>query len=71
MHFTQLSLFSALALSVAAVPFSASHKVHEKRDVTSHVWIKRDRLDASTKLPVRIGMTQRNLENGHDLLMEV
>ncbi|CAG8984083.1 hypothetical protein HYALB_00003025 [Hymenoscyphus albidus] len=71
MFFSRGSLLGAFVLSVAAVPFPGTHNVHEKRDVTSHVWIKRDRLDASAKIPVRIGMTQRNLEKGHNLLMEV
>ncbi len=58
-------------MEAAAVPFPSSHAVHERRDYVPKTWIKRDRLDASAKLPVRISMTQSNLERGHDLLMEV
>lgn len=71
MHFSNLAIFGTLAAQVAAVPLQASHVVHERRDFTPKAWVKRDRLDARAKLPVRIGMTQRNLDKGHDLLMEV
>lgn len=71
MHFSNLILLGAITAQAAAVPFQASHVVHERRDIVPKAWIKRDRLEASAKLPVRIGMTQRNLDRGHDLLMEV
>jgi tripeptidyl-peptidase-1 len=67
----QIGLISALALGVIALPAPESHVVHERRDFRSHAWVKRDRIDSSIVIPVRIGMTQSNLENGHDLLMEV
>jgi tripeptidyl-peptidase-1 len=70
MHFSKLTALGALAASVAAVPFT-NHVVHEKRDAVPRSWVKRDRLDARAELPVRIGMTQRNLDRGHDMLMEV
>ncbi|TAQ88300.1 hypothetical protein B7494_g3398 [Chlorociboria aeruginascens] len=53
----------------AAVP--ESHVVHEKRDVTTSIWVKRERIAADVLLPMRIGLTQRNLEQGYDLLMDV
>ena len=71
MHFSNFAIFGALAAQAAAVPFQASHIVHERRGYISKAWFKRDRLDARAELPVRIGMTQRNLDTGHDLLMEV
>jgi len=71
MHFFSLSVLSAFAAQVVAVPHPASHVVHERRDSTPKAWIKRDRLAATVELPVRIGMTQSNLDKGHDLLMEV
>lgn len=71
MHIFALSILSALAAQVVAVPHPANHLVHERRDTTPKTWIKRDRLDATVELPVRIGMTQSNLDRGHDLLMEV
>jgi tripeptidyl-peptidase-1 len=71
MHFTQLGFLSALALQVVALPAPESHVVHERREVQSQAWVKRDIIDPALVVPVRIGMTQSNLENGHDLLMEV
>jgi len=71
MQFFTLSVLGILAAQVAAVPRPGNHVVHERRDAVPKSWIKRDRLDADAELPVRIGMTQSNLERGHELLMEV
>jgi tripeptidyl-peptidase-1 len=71
MQLLQFAVLGALAAKVAAVPFPASHVLHERRDHAPKAWIKRDRVDGSASLPVRIGMTQSNLDKGHDLLMEV
>lgn len=71
MHFSSLAILGAIAAQAAAVPFQSSHIVHERRDFVPKAWAKRDRLEASAELPVRIGMTQRNLDKGHDFLMEV
>jgi tripeptidyl-peptidase-1 len=71
MHFFALSILGALATQAAAVPHAANHVVHERRDAIPKSWIKRDRIDANVELPVRIGMTQSNLDKGHELLMEV
>ena len=61
----------ALATSIAAVPAPFSrHELHEKRTVTSQ-WEKRDRLHGKVKLPMRIGLTQSNLDKGHEYLMSV
>ncbi|PMD36236.1 subtilisin-like protein [Hyaloscypha variabilis F] len=71
MHFFALSILGALATQAAAVPHAVNHVVHERRDAIPKSWIKRDRIDANVELPVRIGMTQSNLDKGHELLMEV
>jgi tripeptidyl-peptidase-1 len=71
MHFLKFAVVGAFAIGVASVPFPASHVVHERRDHIPKAWMKRDRLDAAAQLPVRIGMTQKNLDKGYDLLMEV
>jgi tripeptidyl-peptidase-1 len=71
MHFSNFAIFGALAAQAAAVPFQTSHVVHERRGYILKAWVKRNKLDARAELPVRIGMTQRNLDKGHDLLMEV
>jgi tripeptidyl-peptidase-1 len=64
----------ALLLSVksAALPSVASNLVvHEKRHAPPTRWLKRDRIPRNSILPVRIGLTQSNLEKGHDFLMDV
>jgi tripeptidyl-peptidase-1 len=55
-----------------AIPNPGSNLVlHEKRHAPPTRWIKRDRIPRSAILPVRIGLTQNNLEKGHDFLMDV
>ncbi|KAK8009372.1 hypothetical protein PG991_011923 [Apiospora marii] len=53
-----------------AVP--ETHVQHERRTVEqSRRWVKLKRADAQATLPMRIGLTQHNLEKGHDLLMDI
>ncbi|KAG9242153.1 peptidase S8/S53 domain-containing protein [Calycina marina] len=60
-----------VALCVAA-PAPSSYVVHEKRETQLDKWIKRDsKLNKDSIVPVSIGLTQRNLDNGHDFLMDV
>ena len=70
MHLFGVLLFLAAALRAAAAPTS-SRVLHEKRQFAPLHWEKRDRVDATIVLPVRIGLTQRNLDLGPDLLNEV
>ena len=50
----------------------ASYVRHEQRDVQhDHLWEKREKAPADVRMPVRIALTQRNLESGHDMLMDV
>jgi tripeptidyl-peptidase I len=69
MHFLQFTLVGALASQATAIPFT-NHVVHERRDYVPKSWINKGGLDGAAELPVRIGMTQSNLDKGHDLLME-
>jgi tripeptidyl-peptidase-1 len=74
-----MKITSALLVSLAATASAAPHPVtignpvvHEKRDLGSNSrWVKRDALDADTRLPVRIALKQRNLDKGMDYLLEV
>lgn len=79
MHF---SYFTSVVLIVpgiiaAALPSSdllstrSSLVSHEKRHAPRTRWVKRDRIASTTLLPVRIGLSQGNLEKGHDFLMDV
>jgi tripeptidyl-peptidase-1 len=71
MHFVHFAVVGALAVGVTGVPFPAKNVVHERRDHMPKAWVRRDRLDSAAGLPVRIGLTQQNLDKGYDLLMEV
>ena len=62
-----LSLFSI----ATSLPAPASHVVHEERDDIPHRWIKLDRVSKRAKLPVRIGLTQSNLDDAHEHLLSV
>ncbi|KAJ5171688.1 hypothetical protein N7492_004281 [Penicillium capsulatum] len=67
---SSILLLGAAAAGTLAVP--ASHyEMHERRDVIPTSWTQGKKLDGSTILPVRIGLTQSNLDYGHDLLMEM
>jgi tripeptidyl-peptidase-1 len=49
-----------------------SHKLHERHlPGLSKSWVKRSKVYESHVLPMRIGLKQRNLEAGHDKLMEL
>lgn len=68
---TSILLLGAAAVGAIAVPAPHSYELHEKREFVPTSWIEGKRLDGSTSLPVRIGLTQSNLDHGHDLLMEM
>jgi tripeptidyl-peptidase-1 len=65
-----LNTVALLAATAAAVPTPATHVLHERR-AESHSWVKVNRVHEDVKLPMRIGLTQRNLEKGHEYLMKV
>jgi tripeptidyl-peptidase-1 len=68
----KLALLNVLSATAALASQVADHVLHEKRDASSdHHWVKRDRLSPTDPLPMRIGLAQRNLHLGHDLLMDV
>ncbi|KAI5298711.1 hypothetical protein KEM55_003035, partial [Ascosphaera atra] len=67
----KLSLL-ALAVAAAAVPHpGVEHVVHERRDELPSQWRYAGRANPSAKIPVRIGLTQSNLENAEKYLLEV
>ena len=65
----QSFLLAALATISAAAPFSPPTVVHEKR--TSPFNGRTTRVHGDAVVPVRIGLTQSNLDKGYDYLMEV
>ena len=70
MRLLSVAVVLALVAEGFAAPSVATHSIHEKRAPT-HKWTKRNRVSARTTLPVRIGLSQNNLDRGDDLLMEV
>ncbi|KNG91684.1 putative protease S8 tripeptidyl peptidase I [Aspergillus nomiae NRRL 13137] len=67
---SHLSFCSGLLLGLSALS-AATSVVHERREVTSSNWVKRARVSPSDTHVVRIGLAQSNLEEAHDLLMDV
>ncbi|KAI2789280.1 Tripeptidyl-peptidase sed1 [Penicillium oxalicum] len=64
-------LLLAAATAVMAMPAPHEYEVHERRDQVPASWTDSKKLDGSVMLPVRIGLTQSNLDQGHNLLMEM
>lgn len=66
---------SVVSLAIAAIanaaPSSVKHVVHEKRNAPPSDWVKGSRLEGSAIVPMRIGLTQTNLDNGYEYLMEL
>lgn len=66
-------VYVALAIAVLsdAAPAPIKHVLHEKRERHALDWVKADRVEADAVLPIRIGLTQNNLDKGYEYLMEV
>lgn len=71
----QVTVLAAIvALSNAApapAPVQVRHILHEKRTTTPSDWIKGSRIEADAVLPMKIGLTQNNLDRGEELLREM
>lgn len=67
----KLSVVAAVAALVNAAPAPIKHVLHEERTVLSRDWTKGARIEKSAVIPMRIGLTQTNLDKGYDYLMEV
>jgi len=67
----QLLAFAPFLFQCLAIP--VSHTVHEARDPQSVAsrWTQKHRVASSALLPVRIGLTQSNLDTGDAMLMQV
>ncbi len=73
MKLSQYGVPLALLIAVCeAVPAPAAHAPHEKRSA-SHAtrWRRSARVDGDALLPIRIGLTQNELEGGYAYLMDV
>lgn len=65
-----IAAVAAVPLCVAA-PTTSSHVLHEQRRSHERNWKRSSKLDSSAVLPIRIGLTQSNLEKGPEILREV
>jgi len=72
MHTSHFLAAAALAVAAYAAPTPTAweHVVHERRELSTF-WTKGNRVHQDVKLPMRIGLTQSNLNKGHEYLMEV
>ncbi|TFK53218.1 subtilisin-like protein [Heliocybe sulcata] len=65
-----LSLLSFVAL-VVAEPLLSPHVLHEKRSHTPAGWTRSHKHDVAAVLPLRIGLTQNNMDRLEELLLDV
>jgi tripeptidyl-peptidase-1 len=71
MFFFALLSTTLLVSRLVASPLTQHHVVHEKRHSHPAGWTRRAELSNSAILPMRIALTQSNLEKGHQWLMDV
>lgn len=69
MHFFPFTL-GALTASAYAFPF-VNHVLHEKRDRLPPGWRHDEKLESSEVLPMRIALTQSNLDKAEEFLSDV
>ncbi|KAL8935586.1 MAG: hypothetical protein Q9216_005353 [Gyalolechia sp. 2 TL-2023] len=69
MHFSFLTV-TALVAGALALP-SVNHVVHEERERLPPGWQYHEKLESSEVLPMRIALTQSNLDKADEFLMEV
>ncbi|KAK5117542.1 hypothetical protein LTR62_004964 [Meristemomyces frigidus] len=70
MLFSQLAVGGVLATYAVASPV-VPHAVHERRTTGISGWEKRDALDRRAILPMKIGLSQSNLDKGWEFLKDV
>jgi tripeptidyl-peptidase I len=72
MRFTILALSALVAGAIAAPATSAKrHVTHEKRDSLPRNWRRNAKLHPDSTLPMRIALTQSNLDKADEFLMDV
>ncbi|KAL2072472.1 hypothetical protein VTL71DRAFT_11815 [Oculimacula yallundae] len=69
--FVKLSAVLSFAALCNAAPSPIKHVLHEERAVESRDWVRGARLEKSAMVPMKIGLTQTNLDLGYDYLMDV
>ena len=70
MRFSSVLASAAFIASTCATP-TTQYAVHEKRESAPFGWASRGSLKRDGVLPMRIALTQRNLDKAYDHLMDV
>ena len=73
MKLTVLAIVGGFVAQALAAPAPVPYTLHEKREVQKEKWTRNldVKLNRDAVIPISIGLTQRNLENGYDMLMDV
>lgn len=71
MIFLALLIADFLVSGCLAAPSTQHHVVHEKRNTHPAGWIRRGELDNRAILPMRIALSESNLDKGHEWLIDV
>ncbi|CZR58166.1 probable tripeptidyl-peptidase 1 precursor [Phialocephala subalpina] len=72
MHFSLITVCGLLTAAIAApAPNSKRHVVHERRDRLPTHWNKNAKLHGDSFMPLRIALTQSNLDRADEFLMDV
>jgi hypothetical protein len=73
MKLSILATVSGFVAYAAAAPAHTPYIVHEKRSTQTEKWSRRRdiKLNRDAVIPMSFGLSQRNLENGYDFLMDV
>lgn len=67
-----LLFLAGISPLVIAAPTITNYEIHEKREFTNPAWVPSQiKLDQRASFPISIGLTQQNIEHGHDFLMDV
>ena len=71
MYFSKSVVTALWVGSALAASTPSSLLLHEKRNFVPAEWVKRSVAPRDMSLPVRIGISPRNIHLGHDLLMDI
>ncbi|KAF9063311.1 subtilisin-like protein [Rhodocollybia butyracea] len=69
--FVVLGLSVGFSVAAPSYTIHSHHVVHEKRAAEPLDWVVSRRLEGHKRLPLRIGLAQRNIHNLEDMLMAV
>jgi tripeptidyl-peptidase I len=72
MHFTFIAVCTLSAAAIAAPTANSKRQVvHERRERLPARWKRSAKLHGDSYLPMRIGLTQSNLDRADEFLMDV